>query len=121
MSEVLRCIAELYRVEDDICGQSADERCAVRQERNRPIVAQLEPWLLEKPGLISQKTKLAEVIRYTLSLWEELSRFLDDGCIELDSNSDARSTRPVASRKHSDVGRHVVLWYRCNPYFERIV
>jgi transposase len=41
--------------------------------------AELEPWLREKLGLISQKTKLAEAIRYTLSRWEGLTRFLEDG------------------------------------------
>ena len=66
-SEALRCIADLYGVEDDIRGQPADARHAVRQERSRPILAEFEPWLREKLGLISQKTKLAEAIRYTLS------------------------------------------------------
>ncbi len=41
--------------------------------------------------MISQKTKLAEAIRYALSRWEELCRFLYDGRIEIDSN-----IRPIA-------------------------
>lgn len=61
--------------EDDIRARSAEQRRAVRQEKSRPIVADLEPWLRKKLGLISQKTKLAEAIRYTLSRWEGLSRF----------------------------------------------
>jgi transposase len=98
----LRRIAELYRIEDDIRGQSADERRAVRQERSQPIITQLEPWLREKLGLISQKTKLAEAIRYTLSRWEGLTRFLDDGRIEIDSNTVERSIRPIAlNRKNA--------------------
>jgi transposase len=36
--------------------------------------------------LISQKSKLAEAIRYALSRWHGLARFLDDGRIEIDSN-----------------------------------
>src|SRR5690606_38649668 len=101
-SEALRRIAELYRVEDDIRSQPADARRAARQERNRPILAELEPWLREKLGLISQKTKLAEAIRYTLSRWEGLTRFLDDGRIEIDSNTVERSIRPIAlNRKNA--------------------
>ncbi len=74
----------------------------MRQERSRPIVAELEPWLREKLGLISQKTKLAEAIRYTLSRLEGLSRFLDDGRIEIDSNTVERSIRPIAlNRKNA--------------------
>jgi transposase len=80
-----------------IRGQPADARRAVRQERSRPILAEFEPWLREKLGLISQKTKLAEAIRYTLSRWDGLARFLDDGRIELDSNTVERAIRPQAS------------------------
>jgi hypothetical protein len=83
--EMLRRITELYRIADDIRGRSACERRAARQERSRHIIAGLEPWLREKLGLISQKTKLAEAIRYTLSRWEGLTRFIDDGRIEIDS------------------------------------
>uniref|UniRef100_UPI00177F2ED5 IS66 family transposase n=1 Tax=Mesorhizobium amorphae TaxID=71433 RepID=UPI00177F2ED5 len=89
-------------VEGDIRGQPADARRAVRQERSRPILAELEPWLREKLGLISQKTKLAEAIRYTLSHWEGLARFLGDGRIEIDSNTVERSIRPIAlNRKNA--------------------
>lgn len=101
-SEALRRIAELYRIEDDIRGRSAEQRRAVRQEKSLPIVADLVPWLREKLELISQKTKLAEAIRYTLSRRDGLSRFLDDGRIEIDSNTVERSIRPIAlNRKNA--------------------
>ena len=101
-SEALRRIGELYRIEDDIRSQPAETRRAVRQERSRPILAEFEPWLREKLGLISQKTKLAEAIRYTLSRWEGLTRFIDDGRIEIDSNTVERSIRPIAlNRKNA--------------------
>jgi hypothetical protein len=95
-SEALRRIAGLYRVEDDIRGRPAEQRRALRQEKSLPIVADLEPWLREKLGLISQKTKLAEAIRYTLSRWEGLTHYLDDGRIEIDFNTVERSIRPIA-------------------------
>jgi transposase len=101
-SQALERIAELYRIEDDIRGRSINERRVVRQERSRPIVTDLEPWLREKLGLISQKTKLAEAIRYALSRWEGLTRFIDDGRIEIDNNVVERSIRPIAlNRKNA--------------------
>jgi transposase len=101
-SEVLERIGRLYAVEKDIRGRSAEERCAVRQERSRPIVDDLKPWLREKLALISQKTKLAEAIRYALSRWQGLTRFIDDGRIEIDSNVVERSIRPIAlNRKNA--------------------
>ena len=101
-SEALERIAELYAIEDDIRGRSAEERRAVRQERSRPIIDDLEPWLRAKLALISQKTKLAEAIRYALSRWEGLTRFLDDGRIEIDTNVVERAIRPIAlNRKNA--------------------
>ncbi|MGD9925730.1 MAG: IS66 family transposase [Pseudorhodoplanes sp.] len=101
-SAALKRIAELYAVETEIRGHSADERRAIRQEKSRPVLDELEPWLRIKLGLISQKTKLAEAIRYALSRWEGLTRFLDDGRIEIDSNVVERSIRPIAlNRKNA--------------------
>ena len=52
--------------------------------------------------MISQKTKLAEALRYALSRWTGLTIFLDDGRIELDNNIVERSIRPLAlTRKNS--------------------
>jgi transposase len=101
-SEALERIAALYAIEKDIRGRSANERRSVRQARTRPLIADLEPWLREKLALISQKSKLAEAIRYALSRWEGLTRFLDDGRVEIDSNTVERSIRPIAlNRKNA--------------------
>jgi transposase len=101
-SEALEGIASLYRIETEIRGLTADERRAVRQEKSRLITEALKPWLTEKLSLISQKTKLAEAIRYALSRWQGLTRFIDDGRIEIDSNTVERSIRPIAlNRKNA--------------------
>jgi len=101
-NEALQRIAALYRIETDIRGCDPDKRRAVRQERSRPIVAELEPWLREKLALVSRKSKLAQAIRYGLSHWDGLTRFLDDGRIEIDSNTVERSIRPLAlTRKNA--------------------
>ena len=82
--------------------RSAEERRDARQARSRPIVEALEPWLRAKLLLVSQKSKLAEAIRYALSRWAGLSRFLDDGRIEIDSNVVERAIKPIAlNRKNA--------------------
>jgi len=66
------------------------------------MVEALEPWLRTKLQLISQKTKLAEAIRYTLSRWHGLCLFLDDGRVEIDNNVVERAIRPLAlARKNA--------------------
>jgi transposase len=101
-SEALARIAELYRIEGDIRGQSADARRAVRLAKSKPVVDALEPWLRDKLLMISQKTKLAEAISYALSRWEGLYHFLEHGHVEIDSNVVERSIRPIAlTRKNA--------------------
>ena len=101
-SEALARIAALYRVEGEIRGRPAEERRAIRQERSRPLVEAFEPWLREKLSLISQKTELADAIRYALARWSGLCLFLEDGRIEIDSNVVERSIRPLTlNRKNA--------------------
>lgn len=73
-----------------------DKRRAVRQEEIRPVTEGPAPWLREQLALISQKTRLAEVIRDVLSRWDGLTRFIDDGRIEIDSSTVERSIQPIA-------------------------
>lgn len=101
-TEILRRIASLYAIEDDVRGLPADERRAMRNERSRPIVDDLRSYLEERKRLLSAKSKLAEAIRYALTRWNGLSHFLEDGRVDLDSNTVERSIRPLAlNRKNA--------------------
>ena len=95
-SEALARIGQLYYIEREIRGRSAEERRAARQARSRPIIEALKPWLRAHLETITQKGKLAEAIRYALSRWEGVSRALYNGLIELDSNAVERAIRPIA-------------------------
>jgi hypothetical protein len=118
-SEALTRIAELYRIESDIRGMSAAERCRIRQAKSRPILDALEPWLRGKLGLISQKSKLAEAIRYALVRWDGLIRFVDDGRIEIDSNVVERANPAFGI----DAQKCAVCWlgsrWRASPHWSR--
>lgn len=95
-AEALMRIATLYAIEDDIRGRSAEERRQVRQQRSKPLVEALHLWLQAKLATVSGKSTIAEAIRYALSRWEGLTRFLNDGRIEIDSNVVERTMRPIA-------------------------
>ncbi len=74
----------------------------MRQQKSRPLADVFEVWLRAKLALISQKIKLTEAIRYALSRWQGLTRFIDDGRIELDNNTVERSIRGIKlSRKNA--------------------
>lgn len=101
-SEALVRIAALYAIEEEIRGRSADERRAIRQARAKPLVDALEAWLREQLARLSRGSTLAREIRYGLNHWAGLCRFLDDGRIEIDSNTVERSMRPIAlNRKNA--------------------
>jgi hypothetical protein len=86
-AEAIARIQQLYAVEDEIRGRSAEDRRAARQAKSAPILADLKSWLGARLDRISQKSDLAKAIRYVLTHWEGLIRFVDDGRIELDNNT----------------------------------
>ena len=106
-SEALERIAALYVIEKTIRGQSANKRRAVRQERSKPLVLALKTWLEGQLACVSGKSVIAEAIRYGLNHWDGLTRFLDDGRIELDTNIVERGIRPIVlNRKNSLFAGH---------------
>ena len=101
-SEALTRINALYAIEAVIRGRAAEERQHVRQEQSRPTVQALRPWLEAQLRVVSGKSAIAEAIRYALARWDGLGRFLDDGRLEIDSNTVERSIRPLAlNRKNA--------------------
>jgi len=97
-NQALPRIAELYAVD----GRDADARRAVRQDRTKPILDSFKSWLEAQLSAVSQKAAKAGAIRYTLGRWTRLTCFLDDGRIELDSNTVERAIRPIAlNRKNA--------------------
>jgi len=98
-TEALNRIAALYAIEAEIRGRSADERRAVRQEKTRPLVDGMKTWMEAQLTTVSQKSTIAEAFRYALTRWSGLTRFLNDGRIEIDSNAVERTIRPLATAR----------------------
>lgn len=100
--EALQRIAALYRIEADIRCSAPEARVAARKERSQPILDAFEPWLRANLERVSGKSPTAKAIRYALSHWAGLIRFIDDGRVELDTNTVERAIRPQAlTRKNA--------------------
>lgn len=105
----VRQIATLYAVEAMVRGASPEVRLAARQEHSAPIIAALKPWFEKQLSMISSSSKLAEHIRYGLAHWEGLTRFLDDGRLELDTNTVENAIRPIGlTRKNALFAGHEI-------------
>ena len=94
--DAVRRIAELYAIEAEIRGKAPHWRLAARRKQSAPRVKSLHAWLESQLAQVPARSTLADAIRYALARWKGLTRFLDDGRAELDTNPVERAIRPVA-------------------------
>ncbi|MGB7169106.1 MAG: IS66 family transposase, partial [Acidobacteriaceae bacterium] len=89
-------IGALYAIEAEVRGKPPDERRAIRQARAAPLLATFRTWMEKTVRSLSPKSETAEAIRYALSRWRALTRYVDDGHIEIDNSAAERALRTVA-------------------------
>jgi transposase len=94
--QTLKRIASLYAVEQTIRGKPPDERARIRQLQTKPKLDELKQFFEATLAQVSKKSDLAEAIRYALTRWIALTRFIEDGRIEIDNNAAERALRCVA-------------------------
>jgi transposase len=94
--EAIERISQLYVIESEIRGRPPDQRRQVRQARARPLLDSLHAWLESGLPRLSRKSDTTAAIRYALTLWEALTRYCDDGHLEIDNNIAERALRAVA-------------------------
>jgi transposase len=94
-TEAIRRIGALYAIEREIRGTIPSQRAMVRRQRAGPLLDELHQWLSATLQMVSAKSELAGAIKYALVRWTALTRYRDDGRIEIDNNSAERSIRPV--------------------------
>jgi transposase len=95
-TDALARIGALYAIEDEIRGKPADVRLSIRQARARPLLDELRKWMEKSLRSLSAKSETAGAIRYALSRWRALTRFTEDGLLEIDNSAAERALRAVA-------------------------
>lgn len=95
-TEALQRIGALYGIEEKIRGKPPDERRAYRQEHARPLLEHLRSWLAATLETLSQKSDTSRAILYALNRWQALTRYCDDGRLEIDNLPVERALRGVA-------------------------
>ena len=85
-----------------------EERLGLRQLHWRPILDQLHDYLLEVRGKVMPKSPEGRAVRYTLKNWRALTRYSEDGDLEIDNNR-YRARHPWCSDRPEQLG---VLWKR---------
>lgn len=97
----LEFIRTLYTIERRLRGTPPDERHAVRQRESLAVLERLRAWVENTLPRVAPKTPLGAALGYLDDHWDGLTRFLDDGRLELDNNRAENAIRPfVVGRRN---------------------
>lgn len=93
---ILREIGLLYDVERTLREAKAlpDERVRMRREHSRPVLERMKVYLDADHSL--PKSPFGKARTYALTRWTELTRYIDDGRLEIDNNLIENQVRPLA-------------------------
>ncbi|MEY9604135.1 transposase [Bradyrhizobium japonicum] len=107
MAHARRKFTDALKARKEIRGADAPARQTTRNERSRPLVAELERFLREQAARLSPGSEMGKAIAYLLNHWDGLTLFLDDGCVEMDTNPVENQIRPLTlTRKNSLFAGH---------------
>ena len=93
--QALDKIGGLFDVERLIAGQVPEQRGRIRHDHARPKLDALKLWFDEQLKRIPGKSDLAGAIRYARSRWDALTRYVDDGRLEISNNAAENAIRPL--------------------------
>jgi len=95
---MLAYIRLLYDVEREARDQKlgGEARRALRQAKSKPILEDIHAYLEHEQPQVLPKSPEGQAIAYTLSNWKALTRYCEDGDLEIDNNGAERSLRGIA-------------------------
>ncbi len=83
-------------MEKEARGLAPPARRALRQKKAKPWLDELKTWLETQQKEVLPKSPFAEAAQYALTHWTALTRYLDDGRLEIDNNAAENALRSVA-------------------------
>ncbi|HFV0971479.1 TPA: IS66 family transposase, partial [Escherichia coli] len=117
-TEALQRIGELYVIEAEVRGCSAEQRLAARKARAAPLMQSLYDWIQTQMKTLSRHSDTAKAFAYLLKQWEALNVYCSNGWVEIDNNIAENALRGVAvGRKNwlfagsDSAGEHAAVLY----------
>ena len=93
--------SRLFKLEQALAELTPEERYEKRLEQEKPVLDALLSWANEMQVKTAPKSALGRAIHYLLEQWPYLTRYLEDGRLELSNNRAERSIKPfVMGRKN---------------------
>lgn len=100
---IIGLIGEVYAIEARVRASNAAHRLAARQAETCKVMATIKTQIDDMLPRLSPKSDLAKAMRYTLNHWKGLTLFLEDGRVEVDTNTVERGMRNVAQGRKSSL------------------
>ena len=95
-TEALQRIGELYAIEAEVRGCSAEQRLAARKARAAPLMQSLYDWIQQQMKTLSRHSDTAKAFAYLLKQWDALNVYCSNGWVEIDNNIAENALRGVA-------------------------
>jgi transposase len=89
-------IAVLYQIEKMATDVNDDERVSIRVRESIPRLREFNEWLKVTQCKVLPKSSIGEAIAYSLTNWDKLHRYTEQGFISIDNNLAENSLRPIA-------------------------
>jgi len=101
--EAMRFFKELYKIEREAKNNNLipKERYELRQKKSKPLMEKFKSWLDEMYPTTLPQSALGKAMFYCINRWDGLTRFLEDGRLEIDNNLTEQEIKPlVIARKN---------------------
>jgi transposase len=95
--EAMRFFKELYKIEREAKNNNLtpEQRHELRQQKSKPLMEKFKIWLDELYPTVLPKSPLGLAMSYCINRWPGLTRFLDDGRLEIDNNLTEQEIKPI--------------------------
>ena len=99
-THVIKCLAQLAHIEDEIKHLILPEKQAVRLSKEKLLLDDLQQYLMNNQPNIPPKSLLGQAVSYTLNQWPKILNYLKDPRLEISNNLSERAIKPfVIGRK----------------------
>ena len=87
---------KLYKIEEKIKNLPPDEKKRMRQKEAVPILRSFKEWLDYYSEKVPPQSMIGKAISYSRNNWTELTKYVNEGFLEIDNNATERSVKPFA-------------------------
>lgn len=95
--EAMHFFKKIYKIERQAKDKflNSDQRYALRLKESKPLLDQFKNWMDQVYPTVLPQSQLGKAFNYTLKRWAGLTRFLEDGRLEVDNNLTEQAIKPI--------------------------